>query len=81
MPTFTYKAKTGPHNSVAGTIDAKTKEEAISKIIESGYIPIEVAEGKAAAFKAVSRNAQSLISKRIPLIVVSEIFIDNSNIN
>ena len=72
MPTYTYKAKTGPHNSVVGTIDAKTKEEAVNKIIQSGYIPTEVAEGKTGTLK-ISRNAQSFLKgpQRIPLIVVS----------
>jgi len=42
MPLFHYKAKKGPEEIVESTIEAKTKEEAISKIDKMGYVPTRV---------------------------------------
>jgi len=41
MPPFKYRAKDGPKN-VEGTVEAQTKEEAIEKINEMGYLPVRV---------------------------------------
>jgi len=41
MPIFKYIAKDGP-KSVDGTIDANSKEDAVEKINELGYLPVRV---------------------------------------
>ncbi|MFA4981056.1 MAG: type II secretion system F family protein [Candidatus Omnitrophota bacterium] len=44
MPTYTYKAKKGPTEIIAGEIDAQTQDEATSRVIEMGLFPLSVAE-------------------------------------
>ena len=41
MPLFKYLAKDGPKN-VEGTVDAYSREEAIEKINDMGYLPVRV---------------------------------------
>ena len=55
MPTFAYKAKKGPQEIIEGTIEAQTKDLAISKIDQMGYVPIHVSV-KAEEFKASERK-------------------------
>lgn len=58
MLTFKYIAKDGPKN-VEGTVEAQTKEEAVEKISQMGYLPVRVesqpndAEGEAAASRHI----------------------------
>ena len=42
MPVFIYKAKKGPQEIIEGTVDAETKEAAVSKIEQMGYVPIRL---------------------------------------
>ncbi len=42
MPLFNYKAKKGPEEVIESSLEAKTKEEAIAKISELGYVPVKV---------------------------------------
>lgn len=42
MPIFVYKAKNGPHEMTEGTVEAETKEAAVSKIEQMGYVPIRL---------------------------------------
>ncbi len=42
MRVFIYKAKKGPHEIKEGTIEAATKEEAVSKIEQMGYVPVQI---------------------------------------
>ncbi|MDD5408589.1 MAG: type II secretion system F family protein [Candidatus Omnitrophica bacterium] len=42
MPVFIYKAKNGPQEVIEGTVEAVTKEAAVSKIEQMGYVPIRV---------------------------------------
>lgn len=42
MPIFIYKAKKGPQEIVEGTVEAGTKEAAVSKIEQMGYVPIRL---------------------------------------
>jgi type II secretory pathway component PulF len=44
MPTFSYKAKRGPGDSVEGRIDAETKSAALHELDSMGYTPIWVRE-------------------------------------
>ncbi|MCK5012445.1 MAG: type II secretion system F family protein, partial [Candidatus Omnitrophica bacterium] len=41
MPIFKYRAKDGPKD-VEGTVEAQSREEAIEKINEMGYLPVRV---------------------------------------
>ncbi len=41
MPTFQYRAKNGTQN-IEGTIEAQTRDEAIEKIHQKGYVPVRV---------------------------------------
>ncbi|MCK5178095.1 MAG: type II secretion system F family protein [Candidatus Omnitrophica bacterium] len=41
MAIFKYKAKDGPKN-VDGTVDAQSREEAIEKINDMGYLPVRI---------------------------------------
>lgn len=42
MPTFTYKAKQGPLKIVDGRVEANSLDNAIAKITELGYVPLDV---------------------------------------
>ncbi len=42
MPQFTYKAKSGPRDSVDGSIFAENVQAAIQKIIQLGQTPIDI---------------------------------------
>lgn len=47
MAVFYYKAKKGPEDIIESTLEAKTREEAISKISKMGYVPVQVTSGQA----------------------------------
>ena len=51
MPVFSYKAKKGPDEIIESTVEAMTREEAISKIDRMGYVPVRVT--------ALQENARS----------------------
>jgi len=42
MPTFTYQAKQGPTNVVQGTLQAKTQEEAVTRLLQEGLVPVSI---------------------------------------
>ncbi|MBU0547398.1 MAG: type II secretion system F family protein [Candidatus Omnitrophica bacterium] len=42
MPIFIYKAKKGPQEIIEGTVEAETKDAAVSKIEQMGYVPIRL---------------------------------------
>ena len=44
MSLYKYRAKDGPENIIAGKIEAKSKEEAIAKVNQMGYVPVQVEE-------------------------------------
>lgn len=43
MPQFVYTAKEGPHKIINGTVAADNQEGAVSKIVQLGLSPLEVA--------------------------------------
>lgn len=45
---FKYRAKKGPDGVIEGTIEAKTKEEAIEKVSSMGYLPMLMEEHRPA---------------------------------
>ncbi|RKY30528.1 MAG: hypothetical protein DRP74_06815, partial [Candidatus Omnitrophota bacterium] len=42
MPTFIYKAKKGPKETIEGVIEAENREAAVAILNKSGLIPINV---------------------------------------
>ncbi len=42
MPLFAYKAKKGPQEIVEGVVEAGSKEIAVSKVEQMGYVPIRI---------------------------------------
>ena len=42
MPVFVYKAKKGPQEIIEGTVEAQSKEAAVAKIEQMGYVPIRL---------------------------------------
>jgi general secretion pathway protein F len=69
MPTFYYKAKKGPQDVVESTIEAKTKEEAVLKIGDMGYVPVKVAvrQGPVTQVKVKSDKPKPLKNKDLNL--------------
>lgn len=62
MPVFYYKAKKSPQEIIESTIEAKTKEAAISKIERMGFMPMRVTGWKkdTAGKRSASRPASVL---------------------
>ena len=46
MPKFIYKAKTSPKDIIEGSIEAANRDDAIRKISQLGYFPLDVIEEK-----------------------------------
>ncbi len=54
MPTYKYKAKKGPGETVESTIEAASEKDAIDKISMSGYIPVHIEETRSVSADAVA---------------------------
>jgi type II secretory pathway component PulF len=68
MSIYKYKAKKGPNKVINAVINAASRQEAIDKISEMGYLPIaieEVREGESAVFSSKKLNQIKLKSKQI----------------
>ncbi len=52
MSKFFYRVKKGPDEVTTGTLEAETKQAAISKLSQMGYFPIDVSEVSAAEERA-----------------------------
>ncbi len=84
MPKFRYCAKKGPEDTVEGTIEAETRDEAVEKISRSGYFPTSVEDVSAGPDRSgpnpspgriksrdittVSRQLSSLLKSGVPLL-------------
>ncbi len=44
MPKFTYRAKQGPGQVIAGTVEADTLDSAVRQVTQMGYFPLDVIE-------------------------------------
>lgn len=42
MPTFAYQAKQGPTNVVEGTIEARSQEEVVTRLLRDGLVPVSI---------------------------------------
>ncbi|MFH1062059.1 MAG: type II secretion system F family protein [Candidatus Omnitrophota bacterium] len=68
MSLYKYKAKKGPNKIINSVINAVSRQEAIEKISEMGYLPMsieEVREGESAAFSSKKLIRVKLRSKQI----------------
>ena len=61
MPKFSYKAKEGPGKIVDGVIEADNDHVAVSKIIQLGFVPIDIAPVSADSVKAKPHKARHAI--------------------
>lgn len=83
MPTFKYLAKDGPIKTKQGVIEAQTKEEAVEKISQLGYLPVRVDEDifvarsrssllpfkvKSRHITILTRQLASLIKSGVPIL-------------
>lgn len=60
MPTYIYKAKTGPTEIIEGTITADSRNAVITRLSEQGYFPISIEEeGKGKASVTVRKGKVS----------------------
>ncbi len=57
MSQFTFKAKTSPKDIITGVIEADTQQMAVAKIVQLGYVPMEVFLPSAAMVKAPVKTA------------------------
>ncbi|MFA6358169.1 MAG: type II secretion system F family protein [Candidatus Omnitrophota bacterium] len=57
MPVFVYKAKKGPQEIIEGTVEADSKETAVSKIEQMGYVPIRLIP---------KEDSQPAVAKKLP---------------
>ena len=57
MPIFIYKAKKGPQEIVEGTVEAGSKEAAVSKVEQMGYVPIKLSLKEESCVVAVKKVA------------------------
>lgn len=64
MLTYSYKAKHGPDKIIDGVIQAEDRSSAIHKIIQSGFMPIDIIQAQE---KDLSRKITSLQLKKILL--------------
>lgn len=55
MPTYTYKAKSGPTEIIEGSITADSPNAVIAKLGEQGYYPISIEEEKGGAIVSVKK--------------------------
>ena len=46
MPRYNYKAKKSPQEIASGSLDAETIDDAVNKIIQLGFAPIDVTAGE-----------------------------------
>jgi general secretion pathway protein F len=57
MPIFIYKAKKGPQEIIEGAVEAESKEAAVSKIEQMGYVPIRLSLKEESLKAAVGKIA------------------------
>jgi type II secretory pathway component PulF len=81
MPTFQYRAKNGTQN-MEGTIEAQTRDEAIEKIHQKGYVPVRVekcalkvevkaASGVKGRLSAVKSKNVTIFSRQLASLIKS----------
>ena len=44
MATYQYKAKRGPEEAVAGFVEAESRSDAVEKLSQQGYYPLQIEE-------------------------------------
>ncbi len=95
MSIYKYRAKKGPESTIEGTVGAESKEEAIEKINQMGYVPVRVQEfvhaGKSKPVVRItgrirsrditvfSRQLSSLIRSGVPILRAINIISEQSD--
>ena len=64
MPIFSFKAKKGPRQIIESNIEAESKEVAIAKIDQMGYVPISVTLQEKSPTGAVSERIKKKGARR-----------------
>ncbi|MFH2137143.1 MAG: type II secretion system F family protein [Candidatus Omnitrophota bacterium] len=87
MGVFKYRAKRGPKDIVESVISADSKEEAIEKISQMGYLPIKVEPSDASAagetarsrfsFKGISSKRLTILTRQLSILLKSGVPILN----
>ena len=63
---FSYRAKKGPQEIIEGTVEAGTIDEAIDKLTQMGYVPVQVKEYREAKVEKVSKEvSHSRLFRRV----------------
>lgn len=73
MPTYVYKAKNGPSETVEGELEADSRNIAVSRIDAMGYHPVWVKEKEAAKGSASKRLLGLRISGRDITVFTSQL--------
>lgn len=84
MPKFRYCARKGPKDTIEGTIEAETRDDAVEKISQGGYFPtvvedVSISSGESAPSLSLgriryrdittfSRQLSSLLRSGVPLL-------------
>jgi len=64
MPTFAYKAKRGPGDTVEGHLEAETRSAALQQLDTLGYTPVWVRESAGPARDGARRRGRGRIRRR-----------------
>ena len=67
MPSYFYQAKRGPDKTEKGMIEAENQDQAISRLIQEGLVPIEVQLKTDSTAKAVPERRFCIVRKKIGL--------------
>ena len=87
MPKFIYTAKTQPHQTIQGEIEAESQQDAISKLAKMGYFPTQVKPQDLTSerygiwgFRKVSRRDQDIMvfTRQLSTLIESGVNILNS---
>ena len=84
MPRFAYTAKSSPHKTIQGNIEAESEQEAIKKLVQMGYFPISVNSQELAtdnkaifSFKKISKSEIVLFTRQLYSLIESGVNIVN----
>lgn len=74
MPQFSYTAKQGPQRIIDGRIEAGNLDQAICKVIEMGFTPLDVVPFTAKSIKSESRKnfGLDMFFDRVPMKDVAQ---------
>ena len=71
MPTFRYTAKKGPTEVVEGVLEADSRNGALSRLAELGYVPVRVSEEARERPQAARRREPAVTRRRVSTTVLT----------